>query len=700
MNLSVVMKTIDKMSPVVQKITNVQNKYTKQISKTQSKLKDNTATQAAIADFRKLTSESKKNSDKLKIAQERLSKLNDKRKQGTKLTAAQSIALKKHQATVKKLSHTQKYYGRELSKQQSSLKKRGVNTQKLSAAERILAKEYRQTTSQLDKLNKSYAKRQKLSKFVQKAQTFTKPSMGKAKAGGLAILGLAAPATAFFAVINKSAAELDKLAKSASNLKMPVSELQALRSQAGHAGVATDSLDKAMFRFTKRFGVLQETGSGAFGSFLKKGKNPLFEELKNAESTQVAYTKLLKAFGKLKTNQQQMAFADAAFGQDGRKMLIMLRQGTQGLTSAKKELHELGAIVGKEDTDAAQNYNDALQKIQEIWNGLKHKALTPVIQKLTKTFTAFIGKYKKADYREKTLKKLKAVIEDIYTGFKAFGKGIMFVIKYFPELMAGLAAFKVAMIVLNAVLLANPIGLVIAGISALAIAGVYMAMRWKSVIKEWKNFIEMLKVFKDMFKALGMVISAFADRSKHAFYSFLQTIKRALIAPIITLFRLLNKIPKQLLPESWGEGIAKTTAYLDSLDNKYKAIEQQQARLAGKKGKTLRQHFEVVTRERHVSEQQIKLAKAKKPQLIEQQIKLTKAKKPLLDLAGEFKQNQNLNVATKNTTEMLIKSPEFKSSSTVDIRILSDKPTEIVDVKSDRNNEVNVNTGSLFDLAY
>ncbi|MGR6834401.1 hypothetical protein [Aliivibrio wodanis] len=98
---------------------------------------------------------------------------------------------------------------------------------------------------------------------------------------------------------------MDKLSKAAQNLKMPVEELQAMQSQAEHAGDSSDTMTSAMIRFTKRLGVLQTTGKGAMGSFLKKGRNPLYRDLKNAKDTEQAYGQLLDSFSKLKTNQSK-----------------------------------------------------------------------------------------------------------------------------------------------------------------------------------------------------------------------------------------------------------------------------------------------------------------------------------------------------------------------------------------------------------
>ncbi|WP_052878629.1 hypothetical protein [Vibrio coralliirubri] len=99
---------------------------------------------------------------------------------------------------------------------------------------------------------------------------------------------------------------------------------------------------------------------------------------------------LLEEFSQLETQQEQMTFADAAFGQDGHNMLIMLREGTEGLTAARKELNTLGGGTTAEDAVKAEAYNDAMQKIDESVRAMKFAALEPIMKKLLKHSPSFL----------------------------------------------------------------------------------------------------------------------------------------------------------------------------------------------------------------------------------------------------------------------------------------------------------------------
>jgi len=164
---------------------------------------------------------------------------------------------------------------------------------------------------------------------------------------------------------------------------MPISELQAMRHHAELSGVATSDLDAGMTRFTKRLGVLQTTGSGMMAGISKKISPKFLESLKGAKTNIEAYKILLKQMEKLPTQQQKMALADAAFGMSGRKMLVMLNEGTEGLIKSRKELASLGGLADKKDTQAAEDYNDTMLRMKTALESVKLKAFTPILKEAT-----------------------------------------------------------------------------------------------------------------------------------------------------------------------------------------------------------------------------------------------------------------------------------------------------------------------------
>ncbi|PJC85292.1 hypothetical protein CSW98_15805 [Vibrio sp. HA2012] len=479
MNLSVVMGVIDKATAPLKKISTETNKYTKEIEDLEKAQAKDSAAMGMIDNYNKLKVAKNQNNLALKAEVEKLNALQQKNKSLQKPSAALIAQIDKQRTKVEKLSNTQDGYKKNLSDVRKALTKTGVTVYKLDDEYKRLDSSYKKHGKEITKLHKQYAGMQKWMRIPKTLNNAIKmPTMETAKKGALAVTGVIGSMAGFGAIINSTAADMDKLAKKSANLQMPIGELQAMQSQAEHAGVSSDALSASMTRFTRRLGVLQQTGKGALGSYLKQSKNGLFKDLKGAENNQQAYQMLLESFSKLKTAQEQMAFADAAFGDSGREMLIMLREGTEGLTAAREELNALGGGVQAEDAAKAEAYNDALQKLQEGMNAIKSAALAPVMQELTAIFTELSDKFKSIDWRNDAIKQLKEVVKGTFEAFRVFAQVAIFVGSNFKELLAVFAAVKIALIGLS---LANPFGAVIAAIGVVGAGFAYLYDKFGSL---------------------------------------------------------------------------------------------------------------------------------------------------------------------------------------------------------------------------
>lgn len=544
MNLSLVMGIKDKTTPILRGMSSESDHYAKSIKKVQKAQADDSAAMGMIDSYQKSNKMISKNAISIAAASEKLKELKDKTASVEKPSAALTEKITKQQEKLSKLTNEQEVYKNHLGKLDKQLKKTGVNTQNLDDEYGRLDKSYQSHGKEISRLSKRYTALQKAMKPINKLSSKIKmPKVGAAVAGkGAALLGgfsLAGLVTQ----VNSAANEMDGLAKSANTLNMPISELQAMQSQAEHAGVSSDALTGSMTRFTKRLGVLQETGSGALGSFLKKSGSSLHEGLKEAGNTQQAYEMLLEEFGKLKSPQEEMAFADAAFGQEGRKMLIMLREGAGGLNAARDELHALGGGAKAEDAAKAEAYNDALQKIQESVRSMKFAALAPIMEKVTKVFTAFSDKFKNADWRTEFIEKIIRAVDGLYRGLEFLGKVLIFVSQNFKEILAAVALFKIGLIALNAVVMANPIGLIVAAIGAAIVAITYLA----------DKFIGLDTIIKWVGEQIGWLWDKFK--------------------------RLINMLPDSLIPDGWKVDTDEASRSVDNLANKINGIKDKKATL-------------------------------------------------------------------------------------------------------------------------
>ncbi|MBY8174297.1 hypothetical protein KW520_02465 [Vibrio fluvialis] len=544
MNLSVVMGLKDKVSAPLKGIASDSDHYAKAIKKIQKAQADDSAAIGMIGSFKNTKKAMSQNTLAMASASEKLRELQASAAAAGKPTAALTEKISKQQQRVDKLTQQQDQYKTHLVKLGGELKKTGVKVHDLDGENKRLESRYKKHGAEIIKLSKKYAilrgamsPLQKLNGAI-RLPNVAGAALGKGAAllGGFSLAGLAAE-------VNSSAAEMDKLAKKSANLNLPISELQAMQSQAEHAGVSADALSASMTRFTRRLGVLQTTGAGALGSYLKKSKNAAFRDLQGAKDTQEAYQMLLESFSKLKTAQEQMAFADAAFGDSGREMLIMLREGTQGLTAARQEFNELGGGATAEDAAKAEAYNDAVQRISESLRSIKFAALAPIMEKATKLFTEFSEKFKNTQWRTEFMDKVIQTVNGLYQALEFLGKGLIFVAQNFKGILTILAIAKVALIGLNAVIMANPIGMIVAAIGAAIIAITYLV---------------------DKFIGLDKVI----NWVKEQFIGLWDGVKK-----------LINMLPDSLIPDGWKTGLDDAGTEVDNLANKLDSIKDKNATL-------------------------------------------------------------------------------------------------------------------------
>ncbi|ELV8595307.1 hypothetical protein QNE22_002685 [Vibrio fluvialis] len=544
MNLSVVMGLKDKVSAPLKGMASDSDHYAKAIKKIQKAQADDSAAIGMIGSFKNTKKAMSQNTLAMASASEKLRELQASVAAAGKPTAALTEKIAKQQQRVDKLTQQQDQYKTHLVKLGGELKKTGVKVHDLDGENKRLESRYKKHGAEIIKLSKKYAilrgamsPLQKLNGAI-RLPNVAGAALGKGAAllGGFSLAGLAAE-------VNSSAAEMDKLAKKSANLNLPISELQAMQSQAEHAGVSADALSASMTRFTRRLGVLQTTGAGALGSYLKKSKNAAFRDLQGAKDTQEAYQMLLESFSKLKTAQEQMAFADAAFGDSGREMLIMLREGTQGLTAARQEFNDLGGGATAEDAAKAEAYNDAVQRISESLRSIKFAALAPIMEKATRLFTEFSEKFKNTQWRTEFMDKVIQTVNGLYQALEFLGKGLIFVAQNFKGIITILAIAKVALIGLNAVIMANPIGMMVTAIGAAIIAITYLV---------------------DKFIGLDKVV----NWVKEQFIGLWDGIKK-----------LINLLPDSLIPDGWEKGLNAAGTEVENLANKLDSIKDKNATL-------------------------------------------------------------------------------------------------------------------------
>ena len=550
MNLSVVMDIVDKVRGPLKGMASDSDHYAKKINEIKKAQSDDTAALHLIDSYKAISKEVDKSALSLNEAKDKLTALQTRETLATnakkalntelekqvkrlaklkahseaaggsnkklnKMVLEQSKALKKLrvEATaankpnailtnqlakqaerVARLSRVSGEHNQRLTQVGKVMKKASIDVSKLDDEFARLSSNYDSHAPKIDKLSKRYKRLQTIMTPFNKVQkTIKMPSIEKAKNGAM-IGGAALGSMAGFGVIiADTAAQVNELSRAAKDVVMPVDALQAMRLQAKGAGAEAEDMDAAIKEMNLRWGEMKTLKSGAMNDYFKDtGNGQAYKDLMSAKNSMEAYQVLLREIAKETDVSKQNFMADEFFGGDSEKMLSVLKAGTDGLNKAKQDLEDTGGPISQDSIDSASEFEGTFKKLSAIINSLKISALTPIMKELSVVFGGIAEKMKNMDWRAEAVEDLRRVVSGVFTAFKAMGGAVLFLSNNFSEIVATIALVKIAFFALNAVMFANPIGLIVAAVMAAGVAITYLMSKFidlGSVMSSIGNFL-------------------------------------------------------------------------------------------------------------------------------------------------------------------------------------------------------------------
>ena len=569
LDLAVVLDLIDKVSAPAKKIRGVTSHLNKQLDNTLSSIKNLNTQQKQVKDFSRLNSALGTQNQKLDDARGNFKRLQQQLRATQAPTQALKTKVTKAAKQVHALSEQQQNLRLQLNKGRQALKAQGVDTRNLTTTQKKLE-------HQLGKTEKRYQSYKKIIRTANIGKRLGTKALGAGKfVGGAVGVGFAA----IFSQLKSAADQADAIATIADNLKIDSFNLQALRFQGELNGVSGDQIDQALTRFSKRMGRLKGDSGAIFG-LLKKTDKAFANTLKHAGSNDQAFALMTEYIANIKDAQKQSALADAAFGQTGRNMLIMLRQGEKGILESRQEFAKFGGGASKSFQKNAGDFNTKLFLIGQLIKSIKFKVLGPILEKVTGKLQVFLNQFKSSEGAKQfidqmvlKINKLLFVFEEIFSAAKEFlsllGRVKEFVggwknlaiiiasIKLLPlvsaigsliNLLTTLAVrqkiITAAQWLWNAALTANPIGLVITGVGALIGAGVLLVKNWKPVVSWFNGVIDSIA---KKFSWIGKLWGNLFGSKKVAAATINQTVKQS-SSKVVPISRAIKQSSGSVAP--------------------------------------------------------------------------------------------------------------------------------------------------------
>lgn len=181
-------------------------------------------------------------------------------------------------------------------------------------------------------------------------------------ASGAMITGLAGLAIgAGFQALKKTADELEAIGVKANTIGILSTELQEFGHVARRVDVDQEKLNAGLQKFAVFLGQAR-MGVGPLDSSLKQLNPTLLEQLKRTTDVREAFLLLSDATAQLKTPQDQLNLAQAAFSRGGTDLVRVLQLGREGINDLAKEGNDLGFVFSDLTIQAGGELSDAIEE--------------------------------------------------------------------------------------------------------------------------------------------------------------------------------------------------------------------------------------------------------------------------------------------------------------------------------------------------
>lgn len=356
---------------------------------------------------------------------------------------------------------------------------------------------------------------------------------GPLRAVKTAMIGSAAGAIpALMLIAKNTAASCDQFDKMSQKAGISAKTLSQLSHAANMSGVSTEQFGANILKLNQQIASAATGNKSAQLAFKRAGVNirDSAGKLKTADQVML---EMSDTFKKMPEGIYKSDLAMAVFGKSGADMIPLLQVGSESIKNLMHQADELGMTFSNDEAVAGAEFCDSLDLLKKSVRGLTNtigKQLIPVITPLIQSLSRWISanreliSIKITEFVEKfksVLPQIKEFLVGVWTGINNVATsmgGYIPLLKYSGELFLSIKAIQFAswlkstskatimlsksflkaipaVIKFGLALLANPIGMIVAGIAALVAAGYFLYKNWDKVVLFIKKMWNGLKAF-------------------------------------------------------------------------------------------------------------------------------------------------------------------------------------------------------------
>lgn len=288
-----------------------------------------------------------------------------------------------------------------------------------------------------------------------------------------AIAAIAAPAAIAavgFAQLRAATAAADASAKTARSVGITTEAYQELTHAAALSGVNQEQLNKALFETNKRANDAA-TGNQKLAKTYR-GLGISLAELRKQKPDEQLET-IAGALAKVEDPAKRVRLQTELLGEAGPKFASFFAGGAAGIRGLRQEARDLGLVIDDKQAQAAEAFNDQLDRLSAIGKGLKQRFLLELLPAISPIIDDLV-RWSRAD-----AKGISGNLEAITLDLREFLKMIRGGIKDLRELiqlLGGLGnTLKLLALVFGAFLAAKYLVLAAQGMSVLTVANLRLA---------------------------------------------------------------------------------------------------------------------------------------------------------------------------------------------------------------------------------
>lgn len=334
-------------------------------------------------------------------------------------------------------------------------------------------------------LGKTEAEMKKAQKSVVDFQKQCSKAAGTLKTGLIAAFGTVSVAS--IAMVNKTLEAGDRIDKMSQKVGMSRKTFQELDYVFSQSGIQMDSFTTGAKKLSEAvYGVSKKNSESAkifanLGVTVKDNKGHFY-------SQETILKKTLVALQKMPQGVNKAVYAQKLFGKQGMQLMPLLNSQSKGVEELIQKAHSLGMVMSDENVDAAVQLTDTLDTLKRSFTPLGMMFANILIPRI-QSFSDFV-----LDNMPKIKETTEKVVKTLSTTIGSLAKNMDTLLPVTLSVVAAIVSFKTisgtmqlinsfttmintcktAQLVWNASMLANPIGIVALGLSAL-VAGVVVA---------------------------------------------------------------------------------------------------------------------------------------------------------------------------------------------------------------------------------